>query len=165
MAFQHNPPPITLELIRLALKSLRPSGLAAFQCQIYRKDYGFSLPDYLAASPNSGMEMHAIPQAEVFAMIASSGCTLVEVREDSVWPGILSNMFVVRHDQVDGLRGQIDQLRAKAETTERAAREALATEQAARAKAEAEAAALRQADQERRARGLVARIRSASRGE
>lgn len=111
IVFQHNPPPIILQLIRLALKSLKPGGLAAFQCQVYRKDYSFSLPDYLAESPNSDMEMHAIPQAEVLAMIASSGCTLVEVREDGVWPGILSNMFVVRRDEVDGLRGKSSSFR------------------------------------------------------
>ena len=99
IVFQHNPPPIAMELIRLALKSLKPSGLAAFQCQVYRKDYRFSLPDYLAEPPKSDMEMHAVPQAEVFAMIASSGCTLVEVREDGIRPGVLSNMFVVRRDE------------------------------------------------------------------
>lgn len=61
-------------------------------------------------------------------------------------------------DQVDGLQREIVQLRIDAEIAERGAHETLA-------KATAEAAALRQADQDRRALGLLARLRATWRGE
>jgi hypothetical protein len=61
-----------------------------------------------------------------------------------------------------------DRERTRADHAEQRAREveaALAAEQAARTKAEGEAAALRQTDQERRARGVMARLKAAWRGE
>jgi len=97
IVFQHNPPPIIRELIGNALRSLQEGGLAIFQIPVYEKDYSFRLDDYLRKLPILDMEMHCLPQAEIFALVAEARCTILEVREDGrTGPGNLSNMFVVQ---------------------------------------------------------------------
>jgi SAM-dependent methyltransferase len=99
LVLQHNPPPMQLRIIELALRSLRPGGYAIFQVPTHVLGYSFRLAPYLAGELGKRMEMHAIPQREVFAAAAAAGCHPVEVRDDTHlvssdparW---LSNMFV-----------------------------------------------------------------------
>jgi len=99
LVFQHNPPPVIRELIRMALQSLRIGGIAAFGVPTYLPGYRFLVEDYLASPRKLGMELHCIPQSEVFALIADAGCALIEVCEERpVNPadGRTSNLFIAR---------------------------------------------------------------------
>lgn len=94
LVFQHNPPPVIVELIRAALSGLRKGGAAVFQVPVFRKNYRFVLEDYLAAE-HAGIEMHCVPQRVVFELIEAAGCRLVDCFETSVSlrDRILSNIF------------------------------------------------------------------------
>ena len=102
LVFQHNPPPLIRALIRAALASLRPGGIAIFQVPTYGIDYSFSTKGYLAGPRRRDIEMHCIPQRDVFAEIAAARCTLLEVDEDTAigqhgeW---ISNTFVVQRPE------------------------------------------------------------------
>ena len=66
--------------------------------------YSFDPADYLAGSdPADTTEIHALPQAVVFALALEAGCLPVEVREDGlVWPptACLSNRFIIAKPRV-----------------------------------------------------------------
>ena len=99
IVFQHNPPPVMRELIVASLKSLRPGGVAIFQVPTYGTGYAFHIQEYLASPQRLDMEMHCIPQSEVFLLIAEAHCKMLELREDrsigrlGQW---ISNTFVVQ---------------------------------------------------------------------
>jgi 2-polyprenyl-3-methyl-5-hydroxy-6-metoxy-1,4-benzoquinol methylase len=96
LVFQHNPPPVIRKLICLALASLRPGGMAMFGVPIYFANYRFQIDEYLAsASESSEMEMHCIPQREVFSLVAAAGCSLIEVREEPRYKNGIGNTFLV----------------------------------------------------------------------
>jgi SAM-dependent methyltransferase len=96
IVLQHNPPPIIVEVLRLAMRALKPGGIAIFQVPTYIVGYQFSLDEWLAMDHALDMQMHCVPQDTVFRLMADSGCHLLSVREDG-WaaaPGkILSNTF------------------------------------------------------------------------
>jgi SAM-dependent methyltransferase len=95
VVFQHNPPPVIRELIELALRSLRPGGIALFGVPTFLSGYNFQIDEYLAQQ-RGGMEMHCIPQRKVFALIAAAGCRLLELREERDPDKVcLGNLFVV----------------------------------------------------------------------
>jgi SAM-dependent methyltransferase len=99
LVFQHNPPPIIRELIAASLSSLRDDGVALFQVPTYFPDYSFRVKEYLATPSAGTMEMHCIPQPELFALIAEANCQLLEVRETvkGVDPNLwISGAFLVR---------------------------------------------------------------------
>jgi 2-polyprenyl-3-methyl-5-hydroxy-6-metoxy-1,4-benzoquinol methylase len=83
IVLQHNPPPVIAEVIRQAFLKVSPGGVAIFQVPSYRVGYEFSVTKYLESDPLLVMEMHAIPQFEVFTIAQSCGMTLREVREDN----------------------------------------------------------------------------------
>lgn len=86
IVLQHNPPPIILALVRRALESLRPGGLALFQIPVWISDYAFSTRAYLDAPAPEIIEMHYVPQERIFALSLELGCRMLEVRKDS-WGG------------------------------------------------------------------------------
>jgi SAM-dependent methyltransferase len=96
IVFQHNPPPVIMELIRRALASLRPGGLAIFQVPTFIAGYQFKLKDWLESE--SRVHMHCVPQAPIIGRILNQGCKLLEIREDGFAGSpetIISNTFVV----------------------------------------------------------------------
>ena len=98
LVFQHNPPPVMRELVRLALASLRPRGIAIFAIPVYLAGYSFHIDDYLGNPPKDIMEMHCLPQREVFSLVAAADCLLIEVREDrtiETHRECLGNFFVI----------------------------------------------------------------------
>jgi SAM-dependent methyltransferase len=102
IVFQHNPPPLMRELVYLMLQSLRPKGIAIFQLPTYALDYRFSLDEYLANQGPLDMEMHCLPQEEVFRISAEAGCSVLEVREDGCVGRVgqwISNTFIVRRNK------------------------------------------------------------------
>jgi hypothetical protein len=102
MVLQHNPPPMAKQLLRHLLGKLDRGGAGVFQVRTYLAGYRFDLRHYLMAPPPDPQqfEMHVLPQAAVFEVIADAGCRVVQVREDCC-AGIrscdlLSNTFFVR---------------------------------------------------------------------
>jgi SAM-dependent methyltransferase len=99
IVFQHNPPPLIFELIAASLNSLGERGIAIFQVPTYMEGYSFRIAEYLARPHHLDMEMHCIPQQEVFSLIAEANCSVLEVREDknADRPGEwISNTFVAQ---------------------------------------------------------------------
>jgi len=99
IVFQHNPPPIIHQLIRNALRSLKPDGIAIFQVPTYCIDYHYSIREWLAADHELAMQMHCLPQQVIFSIITDENCELLEVREDNYTGApdrFISNTFVVR---------------------------------------------------------------------
>ena len=99
IVLQHNPPPVIRALIDNALQALNPGGYAYFQVPTYIAGYSFDLERYLADGQDPKMEMHCLPQSEIFSLVAQRNCEIMEVRED-IWTGRLdifvSNTFVIR---------------------------------------------------------------------
>ena len=99
LTLQHNPPPVMTMILRRMFAMLAPGGVAIFQIPTERVGYSFDPASYLAGPEGAEvMEIHALPQAVVFALAAQAGCIPLEVREDGlVWPPTLclSNRFVI----------------------------------------------------------------------
>lgn len=85
IVLQHNPPPVTRELLGRLLDRVDEGGVAVFQVPTYLAGYRFVLDEYLAGAGRD-MEMHAFPQREVFAVAREAGMEVLEVREDN-WTG------------------------------------------------------------------------------
>ncbi len=83
LVLQHNPPPVIAAILETAFSKVRPGGVAIFQVPTYRADYVFNVAKYLDAKSSGQMEMHVIPQPDVFRIAASCGFQPVEVREDN----------------------------------------------------------------------------------
>jgi 2-polyprenyl-3-methyl-5-hydroxy-6-metoxy-1,4-benzoquinol methylase len=100
IVLQHNPPPIIRLIIQELIRALRPGGVAFFQVPTYRLGYRFSLEEYLSGEARKGrMEMHVLPQKEVFEIVNREQGRLVEVLEDDcagLRYGERSNTFVVQ---------------------------------------------------------------------
>ena len=82
IVLQHNPPPLIRVLVREAFNSLLPGGIAIFQVPTYGIGYSFKIEYYFSQEVNNDLEMHCIPQPEIFSLIAETGCRLLGVRED-----------------------------------------------------------------------------------
>lgn len=98
IVFQHNPPPVIIELIRRALASLRPGGVAIFQVPTFIAGYQFKLKGWLEGASGGRVHMHCIPQASIIEIISNQGCKLLEIREDGFAGSpetIISNTFAV----------------------------------------------------------------------
>lgn len=99
ITLQHNPPPIIAWMLSKMFSAIKPGGVAYFQVPTYRNGYLFEVERYLNSEPPKSLEMHFIPQYEVFRVIEESGCICLEVREDTMVGDedkILSNTFVVQ---------------------------------------------------------------------
>lgn len=99
IALQHNPPPVIAEILKRVLARLQGGGLGYFQVPTYEHGYRFSADDYLAhASAEDGMEMHVLPQPEVFSILEACDCRVLEVQEDGFTGNALgiSNTFFVQ---------------------------------------------------------------------
>jgi SAM-dependent methyltransferase len=106
LVFQHNPPPLIRELVSAALNALRPGGIAIFQVPTYGLGYSFSSKEYVANPRCREIEMHCFPQHELFALIASLHCILLEVNQDTAvgrYGEWISNTFVVQRPALTSL--------------------------------------------------------------
>ncbi|MBW4596051.1 MAG: class I SAM-dependent methyltransferase [Brasilonema angustatum HA4187-MV1] len=102
IVLQHNPPPIIQFIIRQLIKALNPNGVALFQVPTYKLGYEFSLQEYLSGKAKRGeVEMHVLPQNQVFKAIRQEGGKLLEVIEDGC-TGLrykeMSNTFLVQKE-------------------------------------------------------------------
>ncbi len=82
IVLQHNPPPVIARLLGDMLGMLRPGGLGYFQVPTYAVGYRFRIDDYLAGRNLTNIEMHVLPQRELFALVEAKGCRVLELRED-----------------------------------------------------------------------------------
>jgi SAM-dependent methyltransferase len=99
IVLQHNPPPVIAYLLDIILNKLAQGGVAIFQVPTYRSNYSFNLEHYLNNPAPLHMEMHVLPQPQIFNIIERNNCRLVEVREDrwaeGLTPECISNTFFV----------------------------------------------------------------------
>lgn len=99
ITLQHNPPPVIAWMLRTLLACLKPAGVAYLQIPTYRNGYLFEVERYLNTAPTKALEMHFLPQHEVFKIVAEAGCRCLEIREDSMVgeeSKMLSNTFVIQ---------------------------------------------------------------------
>ena len=100
IVLQHNPPPVMAWLLDKLLKRMNPGGIAYFQIPTYRIGYRFNVEEYLVNPNIKSMEMHYLPQPELFRILTRRGCQLMEVREDDAIgapdASALSNTVLVR---------------------------------------------------------------------
>jgi 2-polyprenyl-3-methyl-5-hydroxy-6-metoxy-1,4-benzoquinol methylase len=98
LVLQHNPPPVITHILETILGNLNPGGLGYFQVPTYHRRYTFNMRTYLSRSvDHRQMEMHVLPQKDVFRIIQAADCIVLEVREDgAAGEGWLSNTFLVR---------------------------------------------------------------------
>jgi SAM-dependent methyltransferase len=100
IVLQHNPPPVIAYLIDRLLHRLEPGGIAYFQVPTFQAGYRFSVEEYLAPDSGCGqsMEMHALPQRNVFQIAARNGCEAIEVSPDNMTGSLdfVSTTFLLR---------------------------------------------------------------------
>jgi hypothetical protein len=81
------------------LGQLRSGGVAYIQIPTYRNGYMFEVDRYLNSTPPNTLEMHFLPQQEVFNIVAQSNCRCLEIREDGMVGDedkMLSNSFLIQ---------------------------------------------------------------------
>ena len=102
IVLQHNPPPIIRFIIQQFIRALNPKGVALFQVPTYRMGYEFSYQKYLTEERKKrNMEMHLLPQQQVFEAIRQEGGRLLEVIEDALTGSRckeMSNTFLVQKE-------------------------------------------------------------------
>jgi 2-polyprenyl-3-methyl-5-hydroxy-6-metoxy-1,4-benzoquinol methylase len=99
ITLQHNPPPIMSWMLSTLLSHLRPGGVAYVQIPTYKNGYLFEVHRYLASTPPDTLEMHYLPQPDLFRLIADANCVCLEMREDGMVSDedqMLSNTFLVQ---------------------------------------------------------------------
>lgn len=84
IVLQHNPPPVAAFILDQSLSKVRHRGWAFFQVPTYGQKYSFRADQYV--HDPARMEMHVIPQAQVFEILERRGYRLLEVQEDA-WTG------------------------------------------------------------------------------
>lgn len=80
LVLQHNPPPVQAEILGQVFAALEPGAVVLFQVVTYGRRYA-----YRAATDGAsgeGMEMHVLPQPDVFRIMAAADIAPIEVQED-----------------------------------------------------------------------------------
>ena len=86
-------------MVRALLGRLKPNGVAYLQMPTYRNGYLFEVGRYLNTPASKSLEMHFLPQYEIFKIIDLSGSRCLEVREDGMVGNeekMLSNTFLIQ---------------------------------------------------------------------
>ena len=97
IVLQHNPPPFIRWTITRFMRALNSGGVAFFQVPTYKEGYRFLAEEYLENVSTEGeIEMHVLPQSEIFTIVRDEGCRLIEVLEDLSASWGLSNTFLVQ---------------------------------------------------------------------
>jgi SAM-dependent methyltransferase len=99
ITLQHNPPPVIVWIVQTLLSRLKPNGVASLQIPTYKRGYLFEVERYLNSPAPKALEMHFLPQYEIFKIIRETGCVCLEVREDGMVGDedqMLSNTFIIK---------------------------------------------------------------------
>jgi SAM-dependent methyltransferase len=107
LVLQHNPPPIIELIVRQFIKILNPGGIAFFQVPTYRSGYVFTLQDYFRDEIQTRkMEMHVLPQKQIFEIVRQEGGQVFEVLEDTLTGEVpyqeMSNTFIIHKNTQAG---------------------------------------------------------------
>ena len=84
------------------LKALNPGGIALFQVPTFKIGYEFDISKYLSEDHELDMQMHCIPQNNIFDAIFKNSCKLLEVREENsigMLGEAISNLFIVMKEK------------------------------------------------------------------
>lgn len=83
LVMQHSAPPVMAEMLRLLIARLNPGGVGYVQIPHALHGYAYSARAHLDRPlPVGEMEMHALPQSEVFRLLAEGGARPVEAAAD-----------------------------------------------------------------------------------
>ena len=99
ITLQHNPPPLISWTLQNLIACLNPGGIAYVQIPTYRNGYIFEVERYLKSPKPETLEMHFLPQYEIFKIIELGNCLCLEVREDGMVGSdsqMLSNTFLIQ---------------------------------------------------------------------
>lgn len=97
LVLQHNPPPVIEALLDGLLERLDSGGIAYFHVPTYSPNYRFDIDEYLAEKENRiTMEMHALPQKEVFRIAARHGMQPIEVLNQTNPQREMADYFLMR---------------------------------------------------------------------
>ncbi len=102
ITLQHNPPPVMVWMLQKLLGKLRSGGVASIQIPTYRNGYMFEVERYLNSTPSKTLEMHFLPQHDVFKIVTEANCICLEVREDGMVGDedkMLSNTFLIQKNK------------------------------------------------------------------
>jgi len=95
LVLQHNPPPVTLEILNQMFAGLAAGGVAIVHVPTYHIGYYFNVTDYLADNlPPEHKHMHVTPQKPILELAWRHGCCPLDVREEFVSDQWLTNIFV-----------------------------------------------------------------------
>src|SRR3546814_5212993 len=100
-------------MIRSICQLLAAGGCAYFQVPTYFHGYRFNCNEYLSQSHEQHkIEMHAIPQSDIFEIIRSQACAVLEVREDNMVgsPGFVSNTFFIQKERSEEHTSELQSL-------------------------------------------------------
>ncbi|PWS34591.1 hypothetical protein DFH01_23950 [Falsiroseomonas bella] len=97
IVLQHNPPPVQRYILQQVVERAKPGAILYFQVPTYALRYTFDPEKYLAGPP-ARLEMHVLPQDEIFEVLRAGGARVLEVMEDNSTgnPEWISNTFVAR---------------------------------------------------------------------
>ncbi|MEE7459948.1 hypothetical protein MFUR16E_00610 [Methylobacterium fujisawaense] len=85
IVLQHNPPPVMRYMLDQIFSKIKSGGYAYFQIPTYIVNGDFRVCDYMSNMTEHGdMEMHPLPQHEIFDLLDSHGMVLREIREDNL---------------------------------------------------------------------------------
>jgi 2-polyprenyl-3-methyl-5-hydroxy-6-metoxy-1,4-benzoquinol methylase len=80
LVLQHNPPPVIEAMLEGLFARLAPGAVAFVHLPTHIPDYHFDIESYLAEREDAlDMEMHMLPQKDVFRVCARGGMQLLEV--------------------------------------------------------------------------------------
>ncbi len=100
IVLQHNPPPIICDVLGRAFDGLARGGIAFFQVPTYGSGYTFTLQNYFEGLYNKNeMEIHFVPQREIFQLFSRHAMLPLEVRPDHYvanYDRWISNTFLAR---------------------------------------------------------------------
>ncbi|MEP7044067.1 MAG: class I SAM-dependent methyltransferase [Dokdonella sp.] len=97
LVLQHNPPPVIEALLDGIFSRLAPGAIAYFHLQTYAPDYHFDLESYLADHEGKiTMEMHALPQKDVFRIAARHGMRTIEVLNQTNPQRMVADYFLMQ---------------------------------------------------------------------
>ena len=98
LVLQHNPPPVMAFILEKLLGSLKPGGVAFFQVPTYHAAYRFVAGQYVDQPETGEIEVHFLPQREVYAIAEVQGCRVLEVQPDDMLgqPYCISDTFLLQ---------------------------------------------------------------------
>ena len=101
LVLQHNPPPVTLEILSRMFAGLAPGGVAIVHVPTYHNGYYFKITDHLADRlPPENMHMHVTPQKPILELGWHHGCALLDIREEGGAPDWVTNIFVFQKAKI-----------------------------------------------------------------